>query len=207
MVKNRFAVVFDFDGTLIDSRDVKTQNYLRAVETIFQTPPDARKAIIQSCERNSGANRFIQLSDTLEVLGLTTTDEQKEAWSKCYSAFNSKSLAEIPEFPSVRPVIQGLKAKGFKLFAASGILEEEFFRELSRRKLLSLFQEARGGDKPGFLKYLKEQGYWPILFVGDTRYDQQTAEEAGIWFFKVENDEDIREIPRFIETSKNSINN
>jgi phosphoglycolate phosphatase-like HAD superfamily hydrolase len=206
MVKNGLAVVFDFDGTLIDSRDVKTQNYLRAVETIFQTPLDARTAIIQSCERNSGANRFIQLSDTLEVLGLTATDEQKEAWSKCYSAFNSTSLAEIPEFPSVRPVLLELKGKGVHLFAASGILEEEFLRELSRRKLFSLFQKARGGDKPGFLKYLKGQGYWPILFVGDTSYDQQAAEEAEVWFFKVENDEDIREIPRFLETSRNSIN-
>ena len=131
---------------------------------------------------------------------LNQIDEQKEAWSKCYSAFNSKSLAKIPEFPSVRPVLQELKAKGFHLFAASSILEEEFLRELSRRKLFSLFQEARGGDKPGFLKYLKEQGYWPILFVGDTKYDQQTAEEAGVRFFKVENNKDIREIPRFLET-------
>ena len=31
------AIVFDFDGTLIDSRDVKTGNYVNAFEAVFKT--------------------------------------------------------------------------------------------------------------------------------------------------------------------------
>ena len=34
---NPVRVVFDFDGTLIDSVDVKTANYLSAFEKIFRS--------------------------------------------------------------------------------------------------------------------------------------------------------------------------
>lgn len=31
------AIAFDFDGTLIDSKNVKTRNYYRAFERVFKT--------------------------------------------------------------------------------------------------------------------------------------------------------------------------
>jgi len=203
MIDNQgFAVVFDFDGTLIDSREVKTSNYLKAFETIFKTKNEEREKIVESCERTSGANRFLQLSDTLKTLGLTATNEQKEAWSKLYSFLNSKSLRKIPEFLSVRSILEKLNESGFKLFAASGILEKEFLNELSRRRLTNFFLKSKGGDKLGFLKSLKERRFWPILFVGDTVYDEKTAMEAGVMFFKIDKDSDFLDLAIFLNKSK-----
>jgi phosphoglycolate phosphatase-like HAD superfamily hydrolase len=197
-----FAVVFDFDGTLIDSKEVKTLNYLKAFETIFKTKKEVREKIVKSCEKTSGANRFLQLSDTLKTVGLTANDKQKESWSKLYSLLNSKSLKKIPEFPSVRSIFEKLNKKGVKIFAASGILEEEFLNELSRRKLTNFFLKAKGGDKLGFLKSLKERGFWPILFVGDTVYDEKTAIEAGVLFFKIAKDSDFLDLIIFLNKNK-----
>jgi phosphoglycolate phosphatase-like HAD superfamily hydrolase len=149
--RSSFAVAFDFDGTLIDSKEIKLNSYLQAFAAVFNTGPEAERTILASSRRTAGANRFIQLQDTLESLGLTATDEQKETWSKTYSAFNGRAMAHIPEFPSVRSTLAELKGKGYRLFAASGILEEEFQRELERRKLKDFFILAEGGDKPGFL--------------------------------------------------------
>ncbi len=81
---------------------------------------------------------------------------------------------------------------GFQLYSASGILEEEFRQELTRRKLTGCFVGVRGGDKLGFLRSLKSDGYWPILFAGDTIYDEKTAAEAGVQFHRVETDEDLK---------------
>jgi len=203
MINNQgFAVVFDFDGTLIDSKEVKTLNYLKAFEIVFRTKKKAKEKIIKSCEKTSGANRFIQLSDTLEALDLTATDEQKDTWSRQYSSLNSESLKNIPEFPSVRGILKELIKKGFKLFAASGILEGEFLRELSRRRLMNFFLEVKGGDKLGFLKSLKERGFWPILFVGDTIYDEKTAIEASVMFFKIAKDNNFLDLAIFLNKKK-----
>ena len=203
MVNNQgFAVVFDFDGTLIDSKEVKTLNYLKAFEIVFRTEKEAKEKIIKSCEKTSGANRFLQLSDTLEALDLTATDEQKDTWSRQYSSLNSKSLKNVPEFPSVGGILKELIKKGFKLFAASGILEGEFLRELSRRRLMNFFLEVKGGDKLGFLKSLKKRGFWPILFVGDTIYDEKTAMEASVMFFKIAKDNDFLDLAIFLNKNK-----
>ncbi|NIS59673.1 MAG: HAD hydrolase-like protein [Proteobacteria bacterium] len=192
------AIAFDFDGTLIDTGEIKIDNYLQAFERIFGTGKGDREIIKASSRRTYGANRFDQLADTLASLGLEATDEQKESWSHLYSSLNSKALVAVPEFLSVREVLLKLKNAGFALFAASGILEEEFIGEMTRRNLLDLFREARGGDKLGFLRSLKERGFRPILFVGDTEFDRKTAEEAGVRFYKVEKDSDIRALFRYV---------
>jgi phosphoglycolate phosphatase-like HAD superfamily hydrolase len=192
------AVVFDFDGTLIDTAEIKIDNYVQAVERIFGTGKGDREIIRASSRRTHGANRFVQLADTLASLGLEATDDQKELWSRLYSSLNSKDMIDVPEFPSVREVLRELKDTGFSLFAASSVLEEEFIGEMTRRKLLDFFSEAKGGDKLGFLRSLKERGFRTILFVGDTEFDRRTAEEAGVRFYKVEQDSDIRALFRYV---------
>jgi phosphoglycolate phosphatase-like HAD superfamily hydrolase len=163
-----YAVVFDYDGTLIDSKQVKVRNYREAIETIFSPPEGTRKDIDESCLRTMGANRFLQLADTLRILGMKASEEQKEKWSRLYSALNRKTIPAVAEFPSVRRLLRGLKEAGYALFAASGILEEEFLHELAERGLSRFFLEAKGGEKEAFLTSLRERGFGTILFVGDT---------------------------------------
>lgn len=199
MNESRLAIVFDYDGTLIDTMRIKAASYLEAFETVFNSSTAAREKILASHKRTSGAHRFIQLSDTLETLGLTTTDEQKENWSDLYSSLNGRALKDVTLFPSVKQTLTSLRERGFQLFAVSGIPEEEFLGELSSKKLTSFFVEAKGGDKPGFLNSLKERGFRIVLFVGDTSYDEKAAADAGVLFYWVEYDDDIRNIPSFVE--------
>jgi phosphoglycolate phosphatase len=193
-VYQNYAVVFDYDGTLIDSKQVKVRNYRDAIIAVFSPPETTCSDIEESCLRTMGANRFLQLEDTLGILGMKASEEQKKEWSRRYSALNRKTIPYVSEFPSVRRMLRGLEQAGYSLFAASGILEDEFLRELADRDLSRFFLEAKGGDKEAFLKSLMERGFEPILFVGDTIYDQRTAEEAGVSFFLIETDEDVRRL-------------
>lgn len=192
--RRSYAVVFDYDGTLIDSKQVKVRNYREAIEAEFSPPEGLQKEIEESCLRTMGANRFLQLKDTLSILGMTATEEQRTRWSRLYSALNRRTIPAVAEFPSVRRLLGGLRDAGYCLFAASGILEEEFLREIAERGLSPFFIEAKGGDKEAFLRSLKDRGFAPILFVGDTMYDQHTAEQVGVSFFRIETDEDVREL-------------
>ena len=202
MDESRSAVVFDYDGTLIDTMKIKAASYLEAFETVFNSSTAAGEKILASHKRTSGAHSFIQLSDTLETLGLTATDEQKENWSDLYSSLNSRALKGVALFPSVKQTLTNLRERGFQLFAVSGIPEEEFLGELSSKKLTSFFVEAKGGDKPGFLNSLKERGFRIVLFAGDTAYDEKAAADAGVPFCLVENDGDLRNIPSFVEKTR-----
>lgn len=193
------AVVFDYDGTLIDTMKTKAASYLQAFETVFGTPPSAREKILASQKKTSGAHRFVQLADTLQVLGLSATEEQRQRWGSLYSSLNGRALKDVALFPSVRQTLRTLKERAFQLFAVSGIPEEEFLDELSHKKLTHFFLRASGGDKPGFLRSLQERGLRIVLFVGDTAYDQQAAAEAGVPFYWVRDDRDIRALPSFIE--------
>ena len=188
------ALVFDFDGTLIDSKKVKEDNYVKAFHIVFGTNDKTREIVYESCKKTAGANRFIQLEDTLNRLRITASEEEKEKWSKTYSNLNKKALSEIKEFPSVRKVLTELSRAGFAVYAASGILDDEFNRELKRRKLNSFFNEIHGGDKVGFLRSLKNKDFTRIIFAGDTKYDRETAVEAGVEFFHIEKDEDIQNL-------------
>ena len=189
-----YAVVFDYDGTLIDSKQVKVRNYREAIETIFSPPEGMRKDIEESCLRTMGANRFLQLEDTLRSLGMGASEEQRQKWSRLYSALNRKTIPSVAEFPSVRRLLSRLDEAGYALFAASGILEEEFLQELAERGLSRFFLEAKGGDKEAFLRSLVDRGFGPILFVGDTIYDQRTAEQVGVSFFRIDTEEDVRKL-------------
>jgi phosphoglycolate phosphatase-like HAD superfamily hydrolase len=190
------AVVFDYDGTLIDSRRVKVQSYRRAVEIVFSPPEGSGGDIEASCLRTMGASRFLQLEDTLRVLKLSATRRQRERWSRVYSSLNREALPRVSEFPSARRLLRRLKEAGYAIFAASGILEKEFLVELAGRGLSAFFLEASGADKAGFLRALKVRGYEPILFVGDTRYDRETAAREGVSFFRIDTDRDIRRLER-----------
>jgi phosphoglycolate phosphatase-like HAD superfamily hydrolase len=199
MNESRLAIVFDYDGTLIDTMKIKATSYLEAFETVFNGSTTAKEKILASHRRTSGAHRFIQLFDTLETLGLTATDEQRKNWSDLYSSLNSRALKDVALFPSVKQTLTSLRERGFQLFAVSGIPEEEFLGELSSKKLTSFFVEAKGVDKQGFLNSLEERGFRIVLFVGDTSYDEKAAADAGVPFYWVENDGDIRNIPSFVE--------
>ncbi len=194
------AIVFDFDGTLIDSKGVKTDNYVEAFFKIFKPEESYREIVRESCIYTSGANRFIQLADTLKRLHMSAKEEEKEAWSREYSGLNAESLSKIQEFPSVRKTLKKLSDSGYHLYAASGILDEEFKRELKRRGLDIYFRLIEGGDKLGFLKKLKRHGYKRIIFVGDTKYDEQTAKDAGVEFFMIRNNNDIEKLGSFLLT-------
>lgn len=191
---NRTALVFDFDGTLIDSKKVKEDNYVKAFHTVFGTNNDTIKTVYESCRRTAGANRFVQLEDTLNRLGIKASTEEKENWSKMYSNLNKKALSKVGEFPSVRRVLKQLSEMGYSMYAASGILDDEFNRELKRRKLTGFFSEMHGGDKVGFLKSLKNKDFKRIIFAGDTKYDREAAVDAGVEFFHIEKDKDILEL-------------
>jgi phosphoglycolate phosphatase-like HAD superfamily hydrolase len=185
------ATVFDYDGTLIDTVGVKIESYARAVIEEFGADPAKRPVITETQLRLGGAPKYLQLAETLRALGLAASEKQIESWNRRYVSYNEHHTPQCLEFPAVRKMLAELGAR-YDLYLTSGLPDADLKADAARRDLAKFFVEIRGGDKAGFLRELRERGYRDVVFVGDGKYDEIAAREAGVRFILIGSNEDLK---------------
>jgi phosphoglycolate phosphatase len=185
------ALVFDLDGTLIDSRrDITTAvNRTRAG---YGLPPLALEQVITMV--GEGARLLIERA--FGVDGAEIPPEQiDEALAIYLDHYRDVCLDETHPYPGVEEMLATLAGRyPMALLSNKG-------EALSRKVLAGLgldhhFREILGGDSlptrkpdPAGLHLLADRLGVPIdqlLLVGDTRIDAETAENAGSPFILVE---------------------
>ncbi len=194
---SRPVVVFDYDGTLVDSYAIKRESYWRAVSEEFQIAVADRRVVEISYARTSGAHRFEQLADTAKALRRTVTDSQRESFSRRYSAYNEAAQDHMLEFPSARAVLERLGQR-WDLVLTSGLPHVDLVADVQGRGLAGFFVEIDGGDKGRALDRLKTLGREVVLLVGDTPHDQAIAESRRVPFYLTRGDADLLRLPEFL---------
>ena len=181
-MKNRFdLLIFDWDGTLIDSIDWIARCLQNAATDTRHEIPDyqaAKDVIGLSIERAIEALYSDANAD--EVLDLVRRYE---------SAYFSKKISRDDLFSGVYEMLEALKQKGFKLAVATGKTREGLDEALSATNTLDLFCLTRCADEtqskphPQMLEeimahtqILRER----TLMIGDSTHDLQMALNAGI---------------------------
>ena len=177
------AIIFDLDGVIIESADIKT----RAFETLFSDYPDKVGAILEYHNRNAGLSRYIKFRHFYEELLGQELSSRKEA--ELGERFSQIVLDEVLEAPFVPGAIEFLERNKmcYYFFIASGTPEEELHNIVAHRKLDSYFQEICGTPR------LKEDiiedicGRYSLrreetVFVGDAESDRVSADRTGVHF-------------------------
>lgn len=181
-MKNRFdLIIFDWDGTLMDSVDWIVHCIQQAAEACGCAAPSA--PAIKDIIGLSIDNATLQLFP-----GADTATRQRLA--AVYSeAFFSRQISPADLFPGVANMLQRLRTDGLRLAVATGKKRAGLDQSMLGTGVADLFCTTRSSDqtasKPDPLmvaEILAELGIdkQRALLVGDSAHDMQMALNAGI---------------------------
>lgn len=193
----RPVVVFDYDGTLVDTFAAKQVAYTRAVIETLALDEACRGRVEASYARTSGAHHLTQLAETAAEFGITVTEAQREEFSRRLSAYSAELADAMPEFPSARHVLRALGAR-YDLVLTSGMPQEALLADARRRGLADYFMRVEGGNKGATLDRLRAEGRRVVLLVSDTSHDATVADSREVPFYRVSSDADLARLPEVL---------
>ena len=167
------GLIFDIDGTLVDSNDIHTRCWLEAFEHFGQSLPyDVMRS-------QMGKGGDLLVPDLLQARQMRTFGEKLKKYRT--DLFKKKYMSQVKPFPRIRESFEELRGRGIKLALASSSNADEveyYTRLLSVGDLLEGTTSKHDAEhsKPSpeiFEAALERVGTDAALTmtVGDTPYD------------------------------------
>ena len=185
-----WIILFDWDGTLIDSLPAKVRNACRLFQQEFGISPDD---VALAYRRVSGIPRKQLFASICADNGLPPLDD--ELYQRLSQRFTEMNLASLID-PNANGIVaqetidtlSALKASGYSLYISSSADPQEIRKGASALGLDGFFIEMMG-SLPGFGKgaqhvahVLQSQAARPeqLIFVGDEPADITLGRAAGV---------------------------
>ena len=177
------AVIFDIDGTLLDSVDLHARAWVEAFAH-FGVETDEAKVRSQI---GKGGDEL--MPEFLPAERIARDGEEIEGFRS--DLFKKKYLPEVRPFPAVRPLFERLREAGLKIALASSGKGPEVERYQEILGIADLVDVATSSDdadrsKPhpdifeAAVKKLYGLGKDEMIVIGDTPYDAEAASKAGL---------------------------
>jgi HAD superfamily hydrolase (TIGR01509 family) len=176
------GVIFDVDGTLVDSNDAHARAWTDALNEYGHDVSFAqvRKLI------GMGSDHLLP-----EIAGIEKESDQGQAIAQRRGQiFKEQYLPTVTPLPGAHALVQRLHDAGMKLVVASSATKDELSALLRIAQVANLLPEQTSADdakqsKPApdiVLVALQRLGVSPeeAVMIGDTPYDIQSAQKAGV---------------------------
>jgi len=173
-------IVFDWDGTLIDSAGAIAACIQNAARDLGLAVPDQERA-----RHVIGLGLQASLQLAVPDLPGHRTGEFVDAYRRHFLAMEDDMLV----FPGILPLLDALRARGHVLAVATGKSRRGLDRALAASGLQAHFSATRCADEttpkpdPAMLhELMRELGVSPAeaLMIGDTSHDLEMASAAGV---------------------------
>ena len=177
------AIIFDFDGVLVESANIKTE----AFREIFSKWPDKMGDSVEYHLKNMGISRYVKFRYFYEnILGEPYSEKIGQELGRQFSVI---VLDKIKKAPLVNGTIDFLKKwhNEYQLFIASGTPQDELQDIVSNKGIERFFCSIYGTPATKFeivkgvletYSLSKDQ----VAFVGDAESDKKAAVDSGIHF-------------------------
>ena len=186
--KDYQALVFDFDGVLADSVEVKTA----AFKAVFQEWGDAVQQKVAEHHLNHGGmtrtEKFVYYYKAF--LGRKLGEEGLETLCRKFSSLVVEKVISAPEIPGAGAFLDRCRAEGIPCFVDSATPDAELAVIIRKRGIAGYFREILGADrsKRENLEWILEtyglEGE-DCLFFGDAGSDYDAASGCGSDFLGI----------------------
>lgn len=175
------GIIFDLDGTLVDTLDDLTDSMNAALSQVgrpARTPGECRQMI------GHGLRRFAELA--LGTGCLELTDALIE---RMVSHYRSHCLRKTTAYPGMQETVNRLAAQGIRLAVLTNknqppaeIITRHYFGDVFNPVVGAMDGRTPKPDPQSTLEIMDGWGLnkEAVLFVGDSETDIRTAENAGI---------------------------
>jgi phosphoglycolate phosphatase len=173
-------LVFDWDGTVVDSADhIATSLQSAAADLNLPVPSDRQARHIIG----------LGLIDALTYLFPELPSERYPSLAERYRHHYLAGDHQVRPFAGAYDALQSFRANGFRLAVATGKARHGLDRALQSTNMTSIFHASRCADEgqpkphPDMLLYLIDVMGVPrarTLMIGDTTHDLLMARNAGV---------------------------
>ena len=176
------GVIFDVDGTLVDSNDAHAQSWVEAfAEAGYDVPFGAVRPLI-----GMGADKLLP-----KTIGIKhDSDVGKKLIDRRSEIFRERYLPRLRPLEGSRALVLRVRADGLKPIIATSAKEEELKALLKAAGVADLMEEKatasdaeRSKPDPDIVEAAIEQaGISPrnLVMIGDTPYDIEAATRANV---------------------------
>lgn len=179
MTKNKPVLLFDFDGTVMDTQQVIFATY-KDMFNRYKPEIDVTEEMLYSFLGPTLQESFGKYFDESEVDGLVEE----------YRSLNRELHAEyVKPMPHIVEVLENLKAQGYQIGIVSSKFKAQIMFALDITNMTDLFEIVYGIDdyeksKPdpeGIIKAMVDQGYdrSQVIYFGDSNTDIEAGRRAG----------------------------
>lgn len=193
---NLKVIVFDFDGTLIDSQKMKLESFY----DLF--PPDHLHQCVVSevlCAMPE-ESRYIILSAILDRTGCAGSllEEKVKRLAQEYDRLVMTRLEKCREMPGATSLLIAA-SEAFNLYLSSNTPQQSLEAIVRQKCLLQYFKGISGYPQKKdntLLNILKREKIRPeqLMVVGDGLSDQQSADKAGCSYYAVNCDQSLLDL-------------
>jgi phosphoglycolate phosphatase-like HAD superfamily hydrolase len=177
------AIVFDFDGVILESANIKTEAFLE----LYADHPDKLGEIRDYHIGQAGISRYVKFEHIQKnILGLPYTEADKRRASAEFERLTRERIFRCPEVPGAEKLLRGLSGR-VKRIVGSGTPQAELELIVSTRGMGDWFEELWGtprGKADIIRDVMARYQLSPrdVLMVGDGMSDYQAAVETGTRF-------------------------
>ena len=188
MIKN---IIFDYDGTIADSVDIKTKAFAELYSSYGE---EVEKNVVKYHLAHGGVSRFDKLKYFhKEFLNIDLNKDKVQQLAQSFSKLVIDKVVNAPYIEGAFEFISN-NYKKYSLFISTATPTNEIIEILNRKNLIQFFKDIKGSpeSKIDHVKHIISKNNYlrnETVFIGDSESDKEAAVQNNLYFIQISKEE------------------